>query len=174
MHIVYFVEGATDPIDDFGARGVRYVPLAGGSDECEPRVSSLHLARGSRLPEAPCVNDSALLVVYGRLNVCGDWEIELSGGMGVVLSAGEPVRLESDEGAIVIAVEAPRLIATLRDCSTPGRTMGQRWPGERLPRRTLGSMIRSIYYRIRWWRLELSRLRKFLARKSRHARHGPG
>jgi hypothetical protein len=108
------------------------------------------------------------------LNVCGDWEIELSGGMGVVLSAGEPVRLESDEGAIVIAVEAPRLIATLRGCSTPGRTMGQRWPGERLPRRTLGSMIRSIYYRIRWWRLELSRLRKFLARKSRHARHGPG
>jgi hypothetical protein len=34
--------------------------------------------------------------------------------MGVVLGAGEPVRVESDKGAVVIVVEAPRLVATSR------------------------------------------------------------
>jgi hypothetical protein len=34
--------------------------------------------------------------------------------------------------------------------------MGQRWPGERSPRKTLGSVIRAIYFRIKWWRLWLA------------------
>jgi hypothetical protein len=38
----------------------------------------------------------------------------MSGGMGALLTAGEPVRIGSDTGAIVIDVEAPRLVATSR------------------------------------------------------------
>jgi hypothetical protein len=141
MHLIHFVEGATDPIDDFDAEGVSYVPIAGGPDDSDTKVSCFHLAPGAQIAEIPCFHDSALLVVHGRLIASGDcWGgcgIEMSGGMGVVLGAGEAVRVESDEGAVVILVEAPRLIATSRGISRPERIMGQRWPGERKPRTTL-------------------------------------
>jgi hypothetical protein len=161
--IIHFVQGATDPIDDFDAEGVSYVPIASGSDECGTKLSCFHLAPGAEIAEIPCFHDSALLVVHGRLTASGDcWGgcgIEMSGGMGVVLGAEEAVRVASDEGAIVIVVETPRLIATSRGISTPERIIGQRWPGERPPRETLGSIIGSIYFRIRWWRLWLARWR---------------
>jgi hypothetical protein len=32
-------QGATDPIDNFGAVGIRYVPLASGLEDCDTRVS---------------------------------------------------------------------------------------------------------------------------------------
>jgi hypothetical protein len=161
--IIYFVEGAADPIDDFDAEGVSYVPIAGGPDDCDTKVSCFHLAPGAQIAEIPCFQDGALFVVHGRLTASGDcWGdgvLEMSGGTGVVLGAGEAVRVESDEGAIVIVVEAPRLIATSRGISTPERIMGQRWPGERPPRKTIGSMIGSIYLRIKWWRLWLPGMR---------------
>jgi hypothetical protein len=100
--------------------------------------------------------------VHGRLTAKGDWwgdcGIEMDGGMGLVLGAGEALRVESDEGAILIVVDAPRLIATSRGYSTPERIMGQCWPGDRPRRKTLSSMIRSLRFRIRWWRLWLPRV----------------
>ena len=82
----------------------------------------------------------------------------MSGGMGVVLDAGNAVRVWSDDGAVLILVEAPRLIATRRGISTPDRIMGQGWPGEVPPRRTFKRALQSIRIRIRWWRLWLPRL----------------
>jgi hypothetical protein len=159
---IYFVEGATDSVDDFDAQGVSFVPLAGGPGDCDPKVSCYHLAPGAQIAEIPCFSDIALLVVHGRLTAKGDWwadcGIEMSGGMGLVLGAGEALRVESDEGAILIVVEAPRLIATSRGYSSPERIMGQCWPGERPPRKTLSSMIDSVRFRIRWWRLWLPRV----------------
>jgi hypothetical protein len=154
--IVFFVEGATDPIDDFGAKGVRHVPLATGPEDCDTRVSCFHLAAGARIAEIPTCQDSAFLVVQGRLTA--DWcggNIEMSGGMGVVLDAGHAVRVWSDDGAVVILVEAPRLIATRRGISTPDRIMWQGWPGERPPGKTLMRVVQSIRLRMRWWRLRL-------------------
>ena len=144
--IVFFVEGATDPIDDFGAVG-------------DTRVSCFHLAAGARIAEIPTCQDSALLVVQGRLTAdwCGGF-IEMYGGMGVVLDAGHAVRVWSDDGAVVILVEAPRLIATRRGISTPDRIMGQGWPGEAPSRKALKSVIESVRFRIRWWRVWLPRL----------------
>jgi hypothetical protein len=33
MHLIHFVEGATDPIDDFDAQGVSHVPIASGPED---------------------------------------------------------------------------------------------------------------------------------------------
>jgi hypothetical protein len=157
--VVFFVEGATDPIRGFGAKGVRHVPLASGPEDCDTRVSCFHLAAGARIAEIPTCQDSAFLVVQGRLTA--DWagaDIEMSGGMGIVLDAGHAVRVRSDDGAVVILVEAPRLIATSRGVSTPHRIMWQTWLGEVPPRKTLKGTIQSLRFRIRWWRVWLPRL----------------
>jgi hypothetical protein len=157
--VVFFVEGATDPIDAFGAVGVRHVPLATGPEDCDTRVSCFHLAAGARITEIPTCQDSVFLVVQGYLTA--DWcsgDIEMSAGMGVVLEAGRAVRVWSDDGAVLILVEAPRLVATQRGVSTPDRIMGQGWPGEVPPRKTFKRRIQSIRFRIRWWRLWLPQL----------------
>jgi hypothetical protein len=83
----------------------------------------------------------------------------MSGGIGAVLNAGEPFLLETDESAIVLAVESPRLSSTVQGRSSPQRIAGQRWPGERrillltIAIRSVGNLIRWVGYRIRWWRL---------------------
>jgi hypothetical protein len=160
LSIIYFVEGATDPI---AAKGVRYVPIAEGPEHCDTKVSCFHLAPGARMTRAPCYQDGVLLVVQGRLIASSDsWadaEIDFSGGMGAVLRAGEALRVKSDEGAIVVMVEAPRLGATSQGISTPQRIMGQTWPGERPPRETLHSRIRSTMFWLRFWRLGLRHIR---------------
>ncbi len=160
MQVIHFTQGTTDPIDDFDAQGIRFVPLAGGENDGDPTVSCIHLIPGGRIAETPCIHDCALLVVQGRLKLTEieySIRLDLSAWMGVVLSAGEPVQLESEEGAIVVAVESPRLTATARGRSTPDRVSGQHWPGERPRRRTPGAMIRTLGDRIRWWRLLLAR-----------------
>jgi hypothetical protein len=176
VKVIHFTEGAADPLEDFEARGVRYVPLASAQGEVGASVvSCFHLSAGARITETPCVHDCVLLVVQGRLTLRGIDDPErihlfpgrhdLSGGMGVVLNAGEPMRIESDEGAIVIAVEAPQLLATARGLSTPARLWHQRWPGEQPPRRTLRTVIRTIRFRIRYWRWI-----PWFARRSAHTR----
>ncbi len=149
VKVIHFTEGAADPIEDFEARGVRHVPLANAlGDIGASVVSCFHIGAGGRITETPCVHDCVLLVVQGRLTLWGiddpernylfPGRVDLSGGMGVVLNAGEPMRIESDEGAIVIAVEAPQLLATARGLSTPARVAYQRWPGEQRPAERCG------------------------------------
>jgi hypothetical protein len=147
MRVVHFTVGATDPMIGFGALGTRVVPLAAGRREDDVTVSCYHIAAGGRLGETPFVHDCALLVVMGRLTMTGGefpLRLEVLAGMGVVLSAGEPFAVESEAGGIVIAVEAPTLLSTERGISTPDRIAGQRWPGERLRRRSLREVVRSL------------------------------
>jgi hypothetical protein len=176
VKVIHFTEGATDPIEDFEARGVRYVPLASAQGEVGASVvSCFHISAGGRITETPCVHDCVLLVVQGRLTLWGidDPErlhlfparIDMFAGMGVVLNAGEPMRIESDEGAIVVAVEAPQLLATARGLSTPARLWHARWPGEQPPRRTLRTFINTIRFRVRYWRLI-----PWFARRNAHTR----
>lgn len=133
MQVIHFTEGTTEAISHFDAQGIRWVPLVRGRSDADPTVSCFHLASGSRIAETPFLQDSVLLLVSGRLTLETEYaaRIDLSAGMGAVLSAGESVRLESGEGAILLAVESPQLAATSRGLSTPARIADQYWPGER-------------------------------------------
>jgi hypothetical protein len=130
MRFIHFTEGATDLVLGLNARRVRSVPLARGDGFSN--ITCLHLLPGSSLTDAATEQDCALLVVSGRVLATGDigGHIDLSGGMGIVLRAGERYSLESSKGAILIVVEAKHLNPTPEGISTPQRIMGQRWPGE--------------------------------------------
>src|ERR1700680_1136413 len=72
VKVIHFTEGAADPLEDFEARGVRYVPLASAQGEVGASVvSCFHLSAGARITETPCVHDCVLLVVQGRLTLRG-------------------------------------------------------------------------------------------------------
>jgi hypothetical protein len=161
MQVIHFTEGATDPIDGFESHGVRFVPLAAGQRDEDATVSCYHLAARAWIAETPFVHDCVLLLVQGRVILWWGEErsrLDMSGGMGAVLSAGEPFLLETDEGAVVLAVESPRLSSTAQGRSCPRRIAGQRWPGER---RTLlrAITIRWVGYLSRWWRVTVGLLR---------------
>ncbi|MGH8226501.1 MAG: hypothetical protein ACREU3_01135 [Steroidobacteraceae bacterium] len=133
MQVIHFTAGASAPLEAFGARGIRFLPLAAGPTERDARLSCLHLAPGGRIDETPHLHDCALLTVQGRLTLWAEesgGRVDLFAGMGVVLSAGEPAHLESEEGAILLLVESPQLMATAPGLSTPTQIAGQRWPGE--------------------------------------------
>ena len=151
MQVIHFTEGATDPIHGFGAHRVRHVALAAGQRDTDVTVSCYHLGAGGRIGDTPFVHDCVLLLVVGRLTFW--WEskypLDLSAGMGIVLSAGEPFVIEADEQAILVAVESPQLSSMPGGISTPTRIMGQRWPGERPTRMTVLNAIRLIARRIR-------------------------
>jgi hypothetical protein len=131
MRVIHFTEGATDLMWGSRSKGTRFVPLADG--EGDTHVSCLHLMRGCNGCEPPVTHDSALLIVHGRVTVIPSEthaRIDLSAGVGFVVSAAECYSLETQEGAIVIVIESQRLEATECGISTPARIAGQRWPGQ--------------------------------------------
>ena len=123
MQVVHFTVGSTDPIEGFCAHGVRAMPLADGAGVHETFVSCLHLEPGAWVADPPAMRDSALLVVSGEVSFIGSRptgvRLELSGGVGLTLSADEHYRLESNTGAIILVVEAERLEPTREGLSTP-------------------------------------------------------
>lgn len=134
MHVIHFTEGATDPIKQFRARGARFVPLADGSGDYH--VSCLHLATDGRVPKLAMSQDCTLLVVHGDVVVKptkSACRLDLSAGVGVVLEAGEHVRLESSKGAVLIMVQGRNAEAHSCGISSPQRIAGQRWPSDPAP-----------------------------------------
>ena len=70
--VVFFVEGANDPVRGFDAKGVRHVPLASGPEDCDTRVSVSiwPRARGfprSQLVRTSCGRDGRVSFRLGRL-----------------------------------------------------------------------------------------------------------
>ena len=130
MQIIHFTEGATDGLEGFQASDVRSVPLADGSGDTH--LTCLHLSPKAYILDPPITHSHALLVVSGRVTVLfvNDGRAFLSAGVGVVIDAGDRYSIESETGAIIIAVECKELTPTERAISTPERIMGQRWPGE--------------------------------------------
>lgn len=131
MQVIHFTQGATDELNGrFRALGVGSVSLADGAGDTH--LTCLHFVPGATVLAPPVTHDSALLIVFGKVNVMldvGDRAF-LSVGMGVIIEAGRHYSLQSPTGAIAIAVESQRLQATAHAISTPERIMGQHWPGE--------------------------------------------
>jgi len=140
MQVIHFTRGAADPLDAFRARETALVNLAnadGGS-----QISCVHLAPGAQVLEPPATHDCALLVVHGRMTLTArdtGMRLALEAGVGVTLKSGECYALESESGAVVIAIDAPRIQPTAAGISTPARIAGQRWPGEAAPPRDTSS-----------------------------------
>lgn len=131
MQVIHFTRGATDPLDGFQARKTALVNLA--NSQGTSQVSCLHLSPGAQILEPPATHDCALLLVHGRMTVTAThtgMRLALDAGVGVTVRAGEHYTLESETGAIVIAVDARHIVPTPAGISTPARIAGQRWPGE--------------------------------------------
>jgi hypothetical protein len=74
-----------------------------------------------------------LLVVNGRLTLTTKdpfIRIDVHAGMGCLLDQRETYSLKSEEGAIVIIVEAEALSVHQRGISTPERIAGATWSGD--------------------------------------------
>ena len=161
MRIVHFTEAATDPLKGVSMFGARFVSLADGAGEDETFVSCLHLEPGGWISDPPTDRDNTLLVVHGAVRLTSSTHtprVRMSCGMGSVRSAGTRYTLDSESGAILLVVEAERLKATDSGVSTPERIMGAVWPGEPYypRRRTLLSLLRRVYSRWKWRKVNRS------------------
>lgn len=131
MNVIHFTQGATDPLMRCRGQGARFVRLADGVGESH--VSCMHLESGGGISDLRFPCGAALLIVHGRGILIGldiSVRLDLLAGMGVVLAANEGISLSSETGAIVIVFESTELEAHECGLSTPGRMMGQCWPGE--------------------------------------------
>jgi hypothetical protein len=63
MDVIHFTQGATDPLNDFRAKGVRFLPLADGT--ADSHVSCAHLEPGATIQAPSITHAAALLVVHG-------------------------------------------------------------------------------------------------------------
>jgi hypothetical protein len=135
VQVIHFTEGATDPLEEIASHDARFVQLLAGSGENQ--LGCLHLGAGGNLARRSISRDCALLTVHGGITFIEDGtglRLPVSGGMGVLLNANEYFALESDQGGIMLLVQCQHLRALESGISTPQRIMGQRWPGEDLPR----------------------------------------
>jgi hypothetical protein len=130
MDVIHFTQGATDPLNDFRAKGVRFLPLADGTGDSH--VSCAHLEPGATIQAPSITHAAALLVVHGRITITTqhDARIQFSAGMGAIFDRNEPYTIESDAGAIVLIVESDTLTAHARGISSPDRIAGQTWPSD--------------------------------------------
>lgn len=132
---IFRTRAATDPLQGFGASATSFLPLADGQGDTH--ISCLHLEMGSKI-EAPSVTHaSALLCVHGRITVATEspkTQINVHAGMGAVLEKDEAYSLQSEEGAILLIVEAQELTPHARATSTPKRIAGATWPSDRVVR----------------------------------------
>jgi hypothetical protein len=131
MKVIHFTAGATDRLDSSRGLQTRFVPLVRGGGATH--VTCLHLLPGATVSRPPTEQDSAVLIVSGSTTLSlslPELRLDLSGGVGVVLDAGESYSLASEHGAVAIAINATGLRATAEALSTPERVMGQLWPGD--------------------------------------------
>ena len=131
MRVIHFTHGATDPLEGFGAKGVRFLPLADGQGDTH--VSCAHLDPGAEIQAPSLTHAATLLVVHGRVTITHlvtTANINMSAGMGVVFAKEEPYTFRSDTGAIVLLVESDELTPHPRGISSPERIAGQTWPSD--------------------------------------------
>lgn len=131
MVVIDFTDGATEPLQAFRSRRARFVPLANGAGE--NHLSCLHLQPGASVDDSPTTHAAALLVVHGEFTFKGpkpSCRIHYLLDMGCLVQAGEHYALESQDGAIILIVEADVLNAHTQGISSPERIASRPWPGD--------------------------------------------
>ncbi len=132
MQIIHFTQGATDPLQSFDSKGVRFLPLADGNGDTH--VGCVHLESSAEIKAPSLTHAAALLVVHGRITITSrggaPTNLNIHAGMGCVVDKDEPYTFSSEAGAIVLVVESDALTAHERGISTPTRIAGQTWPSD--------------------------------------------
>ena len=132
MQVIHFTEGASDWFDGIvpNTLVLYHSPLGEG----EAHLRCLHLAPGAPTNNPPATLDYAHLVGHCQILVIQDpgGRANLLCGMGMIIKATVPCRLECERGAIVLAVGSQRPEPTARGISIPERIAGQHWPGQEL------------------------------------------
>lgn len=128
MDIVHFTPGTLDfdkPRPD-GTAAI--MPLAGGKGEIQ--ISCLHQSAGGRISVPPSNHSQLIMTVHGiaKSTFPTGFGPRIFAGMGMLLHPGETCQLDSEQGAVIIAVEATTLEADLCGISMPERVAGQQWP----------------------------------------------
>ena len=102
--------------------------------EGEAHLRGLYLVPGTPINDRPATHDCAHLVVQGQVLVIRDpgGRANVLCGMGMIVKATVRCRLESERGAVVLAVESQRPEPTAQGISIPERIAGQHVPGQEL------------------------------------------
>ena len=102
--------------------------------EGEAHLRCLYLVPGTPINDPPATHDYAHLVVQEQALVIQDprGRANLLCGMGMTIKATVRCCLESERGAIVLAVESQRPEPAAQGISIPERISGQQWPGQEL------------------------------------------
>lgn len=104
MHVIHFTEGATDPVQEFSAHGVRLVTLADGAGADETYVSCLHFEPGGWISDPPVVRDGLILLVHGEAGFRAEESglpLQLVPGLGLVMNADQRYRLRSSSPSVL-------------------------------------------------------------------------
>lgn len=128
MDILHFTPGSLDPDNARRHCTVAHMPLASGRDDLE--LSCLYLSPGGQIAVAPAKHAQLLLIVNGRAEAtfANGMHLNSLAGTGLLLQKGEGCQLASASGAVILTIEAERLMADPCGISQPERVMGQQWP----------------------------------------------
>ncbi len=130
MRILHFSPAAAlDPKSAGTSASIAHLPLANGHGDVE--LSCLYVAPGGQIAVPASRRDQLLLIVNGRGNAYGYLPpglLQLSGGMGLLIPAGESCRLSSQTGAILLVLEVEHLTPDPCGLSHPNRLRGALWP----------------------------------------------
>ena len=132
MQVIHFTEGASDWSTDFLANTLVLYHSSWGEGEAHFR--RLHLVPGFPINDPPATHDYAHRVVQAQVLVIQDpgGRANLLCGIGRTIKATVRCRLESERGAVVLAVESQRPEPPAQGISIPERIPGQHWPGQEL------------------------------------------
>jgi hypothetical protein len=128
MDVVHFTPDALAYDKPQAGATAVIMPLAAGKGEIE--ISCLHLSAGGRFSVPPSNHSQLIMTVNGiaKSTFPTGFGPIIFAGMGILLHPGETCQLESEEGAVIIAVEATKLEADLCGISMPERVAEQQWP----------------------------------------------
>ena len=128
MDIVHFTPGMLAYDKPHSSSTAAIMPLAAGKGDIQ--ISCLHLSPGGRISIPPSNHSQLIMTVNGiaKSQFPTGFGPVILAGMGMLLHPGETCQLKSDQGAVIIAVEATKLEADLCGISIPDRVVGQQWP----------------------------------------------
>jgi hypothetical protein len=128
MDIVHFTPGTLDYDKPTSGATAAIMPLANGKGEIQ--ISCLYLSPGGKISVPPSNHSQLIMTVNGKAKSTfpTGFGPRIFAGMGILLHRGETCQLDSELGAVIIAVEAGKLEADPCGISMPERLAGQQWP----------------------------------------------